>query len=84
MSLLRIPDRQDLEETNLGTHVALARHRYDALEERVIRNETDIEKINEQFKSNRKFLLALVGTAAAGLASVIVPILMYFLNKQIQ
>lgn len=81
MSMLRIHDNKPLEETSLEAHVALASHRYRVLEARVVKIEQELEAIDEQIASNRKFFLKLIGTAAAGLASTAVPLVVYFLNR---
>jgi hypothetical protein len=81
MSMLRIHDNRPLEETSLEAHVALASHRYRVLENRVFAIEEEIKSINDQIASNRKFFLKLIATAAAGLASTTVPLVIYFLNK---
>ena len=81
MSMIRIPDGRSVEETSLETHVAMAAQRYRTIEDRVAAIEQDLEDIDNQIKSNRKFFLKLVGTAAAGLASATVPLVIYFLNK---
>ena len=81
MSMLRIHDNRPLEETSLEAHVALASHRYRALENRVSAIEQELQAINGQIASNRKFFLKLIATAAAGLASATVPMVVYFLNR---
>jgi len=87
MAFINIPDHKvnvgnaNIEYANLETHVVLSLQRYQVLEDRVIRNEKEIEKIENQIKSNKKFLLALAGAAATGLASFLLPILVaYFKN----
>lgn len=81
MSMLRISDNKPLEETSLAAHVALASHRYRVLENRVSAIEQELKAIDNQVASNRKFFLKLIGTAAAGLASTAVPLVVYFLNR---
>lgn len=81
MSMLRIHDNRPLEETSLEAHVALASHRYRVLENRVFAIEQELLAINGQIASNRRFFLKLIGTAAAGLASTTVPLVVYFLNR---
>lgn len=81
MSMLRIHDNRPLEETSLEAHVALASHRYRVLENRVLAIEEQLQSIDDQIASNRKFFLKLIGTAAAGLASTAVPLVIYFLNR---
>jgi hypothetical protein len=87
MAFINIPDHKvnvgnaNIEYANLETHVVLSLQRYQVLEDRVIRNEKEIEKIENQIKANKKFLLALAGAAATGLASFLLPILVaYFKN----
>lgn len=84
MAFINIPDptpvtgNANIEYANLETHVALSLQRYQVLEDRVIRNEKEIEEIENQIKANKKFLLALAGAAATGLISFLVPIIVAY------
>lgn len=54
--------------------------KFEALEQRVIRNEEEIEKIESQIAASKRFVLALAGTTLTGVASIVAPMVIAYLK----
>lgn len=54
--------------------------KFEALEQRVIRNEEEIEKIKAQIAASKRFVLALAGTILTGIASIVTPMVIAYLK----
>jgi hypothetical protein len=55
--------------------------KFEALEDRVIRNEEEIEKIESQIAAGKRFMLTLAVTALTGIASIVTPMVVAYLKN---
>ena len=71
----------DLERQNLEAHVDLCAIRYEALEGRLGKVETKIDDIhNDMIEGQKSITKVLIGTAGAGVASLLSIVIVILLN----
>jgi len=57
---------KNIECTDLEAHVMMAQHRYKVLEDRIARAESEIDKINEQSKTNKRIIIGAIVSVVTG------------------
>ena len=68
MGVISIKDssNKNIECTDLEAHVLMAQQRYKILEDRIARAEAEIDKINEQSKTNKRIIIGAVVSVITG------------------
>ena len=79
MGWVRVTDDEG-KGANNSTELAVYLAKFKALEDRVIRTEVEIEKIEGQISASKKFVLALAGAALTGIASLVTPMVIAYLK----
>lgn len=68
MGVISIKDgsNKNIECTDLEAHVMMAQQRYKILEERIARAELEVDKINEQSKTNKRIIIGAIVSIVTG------------------